>query len=122
MTFSRLIGTTTATVLGFGIATTASAQAPSKILPAVQGPCARIPAFRAFEGAPERGCTQQDTAGDASPGGSDEVYARTGRDLCGSAGNARRANEGDSFTGTGTSGDHARPVQGHACVRGSCGS
>ena len=33
MTFSRLIGTTTATVLGFGIAATASAQAPYKTLP-----------------------------------------------------------------------------------------
>ena len=37
MTFSRLIGTSTATVLSFGLAASASAQAP-KTLPAAQGP------------------------------------------------------------------------------------
>jgi len=38
MIFSRLIGTTTATVVGFGIAASALAQPPAKTLPAAQAP------------------------------------------------------------------------------------
>ena len=50
MTFSRLIGTTTATVLGFGVAVSASAQtaqAPYKTLPAGQAPTKTYPAAQA---------------------------------------------------------------------------
>ena len=45
MTFSRLIGTSTVTVLSFGLAATASAQ--TKTMPAAQGPSKTLPAAQA---------------------------------------------------------------------------